>query len=133
MEEIETPSSNTTIQTALVDLYLNVKIRSTEEINNYSEVKLEEERLSLKDTEPLLLIEYIRSSIEILLNMRSEENALIKLKEDVKSVTSETPSIKEIPKVYEEQIQKLEEEVRSHIRVNLFCSVIHSSSRTQQK
>jgi len=105
------------MQEALVDLYLNVKIRSTEEINSYTEAKLDEERNSLKETDPLLLIEYIRASIEILLNMRSEENALIKTKdEEAVSVTSEK-SVKEIPKLYEQQIIKLEEETRSHIRV----------------
>ncbi len=117
------PSDNS-LQQALVDLYLNVKVRSTDEIEKYDEEKLEEERKTLKETEPLLLVEYIRTSIEILMNVRAEEKALVKSqKEETESVTSETPSQSEPPRAYEQQIQKLEEESRMHIRVRMLCPI----------
>ena len=113
------------MQKALIDLYLNVKVRSTEEITNYNEDKLEEEREVLKEATPLLLVDYIRSSIEILMNMRAEEQALIKAQNVNESILSES-SQKEPPKIYEEQIQKLEEESRSHIRVFLIKTLSFS-------
>ena len=122
MEESVSKPDIKDVKEALVSLYLNVKVRSTEEISAYNEAKLKEERDSLKDIEPLLLVEYIQSSIEILLNIRNEENALIKVDGgDTDSVASGVSSAKEIPKEYEKQIQLLEEEVRSHVRVNSLC------------
>ena len=110
------------VQRALVDLYLNVKIRNAEELSGFNKHKLEEEKKALKNTNSLLLIDYIRTSVEILINMRKDEDALINIKDD--SILSESiKSFKEIPKAYEDQLQKLEEEVRSHIRVLFY---IHS-------
>ena len=43
------------------------------QIDNYNEDKLKEERDQLKDTNPFLIIEYIKSSIEILLSLKLEE------------------------------------------------------------
>ncbi len=65
------------LQEQLVDLYLSVKIRSNEEIDNYSEELLSKERGKLKDCEAGTLIEYIKTSIEILMNMRLEEYHII--------------------------------------------------------
>lgn len=56
-----------------MDLYLSVKIRSNEEIDNYSEDLLSRERRKLRDVEASTLVEYIKTSIEILMNMRLEE------------------------------------------------------------
>lgn len=40
---------------------------------NYNSEKLKEEKEELVDVDPLLLIEYIKSSIEILINIKIEE------------------------------------------------------------
>ena len=48
------------VQEALIDLYLNVKVRNSDEISKYDEKKLEEEREELKETDSLVLIEYIK-------------------------------------------------------------------------
>jgi hypothetical protein len=104
------------VQRALIDLYLNVKIRNAEELREFSNDKFEEERKALKDTSSLLLVDYIRTSVEILINLRKDEDALINVKDE--SILNESiRSLKEISKHYEDQLQKLEEEVRSHIRV----------------
>ena len=50
-----------------------MKIRSNEEIDNYSEDLLSKERRKLRDVESTTLVEYIKTSIEILMNMRLEE------------------------------------------------------------
>ena len=74
------------IEDALIDLYLSVKIRSNEEVSQfkllivflqidaYNEEVLQEERERLKDTNPFTILEYIKTSIEILMNMKMEEH-----------------------------------------------------------
>lgn len=61
------------IQEALIDLYLNVKVRSKEEINDYDEDDLVKERENLYMTSPLDLINYIQTSVEILMNIKVED------------------------------------------------------------
>ena len=61
------------IQEALIDLYLNVKVRSKEEINDYEEDDLLKERDNLYLTSPLDLINYIQTSVEILMNIKVED------------------------------------------------------------
>ena len=61
----------------LVDMYLSVKIRKNEEIDKFNDKKLEEERAELLEDEPsaCTLIGYIKSSIEILMALKYENNA----------------------------------------------------------
>ena len=61
------------IQEALIDLYLNVKVRSKDEINNYDESDLVKERENLYMTSPIDLITYIQTSVEILMNIKVED------------------------------------------------------------
>ena len=61
------------IQEALIDLYLNVKVRSKEEISKYSEEDLSKERENLYLTSPIDLINYIQTSVEILMNIKVED------------------------------------------------------------
>ena len=61
---------------ALVDLFLSVKIRTNEEIDGYNKDKLADERVRLHNETKicnLTLVDYIKTSIEILMNMKSEE------------------------------------------------------------
>ena len=53
---------------------MSVKIRSNEEIDAYNEDILQEERERLQDTSPFTILEYIKTSIEILMNMKMEEH-----------------------------------------------------------
>lgn len=70
------------------------------------------EKARLQKLDTFLLIEYIRSSIEIAMNMNTEQ------KEESHNLgKSEEASIQDIRKGYEIVIQKLEEEVRGHIRI----------------
>ena len=43
------------------------------QIDNYNEDKLKVERKKIKDTDPFTIIDYIKTSIEILMNMKMEE------------------------------------------------------------
>jgi hypothetical protein len=62
------------LKEALLELYLSVKIRSDEEIDNYTEEQFKQEKEMMKDVDGFTLIDYIKSSIEILMNMKIEEN-----------------------------------------------------------
>jgi hypothetical protein len=63
-----------TLKEALLELYLSVKIRSDEEIDNYTEGQFKIEKEQMIDVDGFTLIDYIKSSIEILMNMKMEEN-----------------------------------------------------------
>ena len=103
----KSPTKN--LKEAIVDLYLNVKVRSQEEISKFNERKYESEKSVLLDKDPLLILEYIKSSIEIIMNIKAEDACPASSQGEI------TP--REPPKDYELIIQKLEAEVRSHIRV----------------
>mmetsp|Transcript_15301 Transcript_15301/g.14880 ORF Transcript_15301/g.14880 Transcript_15301/m.14880 type:complete len:107 (+) Transcript_15301:235-555(+) len=62
------------LKEALLELYLSVKIRSDEEIDNYTEEQFKKEKDALKEVDGFTLIDYIKSSVEILMNMKIEEN-----------------------------------------------------------
>jgi hypothetical protein len=63
-----------TLKEALLELYLSVKIRSDEEIDGYTEEQFRIEKEQMKDVDGFTLIDYIKSSVEILMNMKIEEN-----------------------------------------------------------
>jgi len=56
-----------------LELYLSVKIRSDEEIDNYNEEFFKEEKKLMADVDGFALIDLIKSSIEVLMNMKVEE------------------------------------------------------------
>jgi len=61
------------LKEGLLELYLSVKIRSDDEIDNYNEELFKEEKRQLLDIDGFALIDYIKQSIEVLMNMKVEE------------------------------------------------------------
>ena len=61
------------LKEGLLELYLSVKIRSDEEIDGYNEELFKEEKRQLREIDGFTLIDYIKSSIEVLMNMKVEE------------------------------------------------------------
>jgi hypothetical protein len=59
------------LQEAIVELYLSVKIRREGE--ELDESVLNEERDRLRDTDSFVVLEYIRNSFDILVNLKMEE------------------------------------------------------------
>ena len=62
------------LRQAVMELFLSVKIRSDEEIDAYNKDKFEAEKQELKEVDGFTLIDYIKQSIEMLMNMKMEEN-----------------------------------------------------------
>jgi hypothetical protein len=61
------------LRQAVMELFLSVKIRSDEEIDDYNKETFEKEQVELKGIDGYSLIDYIKSSIEVLMNMRMDE------------------------------------------------------------
>jgi hypothetical protein len=61
------------LKEAVLELYLSVKIRSDEEIDNYNENFFKDEKGQMAHVDGFTLIDYIKTSIEILMNMKVEE------------------------------------------------------------
>ena len=66
------------VRKAILELYLNVKIRSQEEIGQMTEDAMDTERQKLGRVDTVDLIDYIKQSVEILMHMRIEEFEMFK-------------------------------------------------------
>ena len=62
-----------TLKGAIVELYLAIKIRSAEELLEVNEHSLESERNKLMFQDCFVILEYIRSSIEIIMSLKIED------------------------------------------------------------
>ena len=73
-ESTENGHDTTDIKEAIIDLYLAIKIRSTEELDkiNDGNLKTEKEKL-IENVDSFQILEYIRSSIEIIMNLKIED------------------------------------------------------------
>ena len=58
---------------AIIDLYCAIKIRSTEELERITDEDLVTEKLKLLKISSFNLIEYIRASIEVIMNLKIED------------------------------------------------------------
>ena len=71
-------SSEMIVRKAIIDLYLNVKIRSQEEIQAMNDDMMDKEKDKLSKVDTLDIIDYIKHSVEILMHMRIDEFELFK-------------------------------------------------------
>jgi hypothetical protein len=62
------------LKEAILELYLSVKIRSDDEIDGYTEEQFKLEKQEMRQVDGFTLIDHIKSSIEILMNMKMEDN-----------------------------------------------------------
>ena len=68
------PETTSSIKDAIIDLYLAIKIRSTEELDRINEGNLNDEKDKLmSQADCFQILEYIRSSIEIIMNLKIED------------------------------------------------------------
>ena len=79
------------IKEAIIDLYLAIKIRSTEELDKINDGNLKTEKEKLMDNvDAFQILEYIRSSIEIIMNLKIEDLE----RNDDKNPNSKKPTTK---------------------------------------
>ncbi len=112
--------SHTSIEDAIVDLYLNVKILKQEDVTillnqleKYDEKAKEQVRQTLRKTNPFTIIEYIKRSIDILVDLKVQEQLQHneKIKEDSNFTFEDSCS------EYEKLLRKLESDIRNYIKV----------------
>ena len=62
------------IKEAIIDLYLAIKIRSTDELDKINDDNLKDEKRKLMTSvDCFQILEYIRSSIEIIMNLKIDD------------------------------------------------------------
>ena len=108
------------IKNQLIDLYLSVKVRKSEDIKNITEEYINNERNNLKNIPIIDIINYIQNSIDILVEMRATEKYEEKLKKDEekdKYINKENPEDSNGLKLYEGMLIEAEKNIRGHIRV----------------
>ena len=108
------------IKKQLFDLYLSVKVRKSEEIEQLTSEDVDRERQNLKHLSLISIMNYIQNSIDILVDLRANEKYEEKLeKEESKDnyINKEDPKDANGLKLYEGMLIKLEGDLRSHIRV----------------
>lgn len=125
------PNSSENLEEAIVDLYLEIKLQTQDQDLDKEEYSIEKEKLMSID--PFVVVEYIWSTIEILLKLKAEEiGEKMKSKSRTTqehstpnaSITSFNDVVLDTPsKGYEEMLVKLETDIRNHIRV----SSLHSN------
>jgi len=73
--ELDRESSDVrNVKEAIIDLYLAIKIRSTDELDKINDGNLNDEKTKLMTTvDCFQILEYIRSSIEIIMNLKIDD------------------------------------------------------------
>ena len=102
------------------------------QIDTYNEESLAAEREKLRDVDPFTVIEYIKASVEILMNMKMDEQQTQTGKKMKKTIDDDLISLQSSSRKmngdgddasnsfqsqYEQQLQKYEAEVRNHIKI----------------
>ena len=95
------------IKLELINLYLNIKIRTQEEVNSLTEENLLSEAENIMNLPLLDVIEYVKSTIDIIVSIKVDT----KIKEYKDSLNEDNNAATE----YETLLQKLESSLRQHI------------------
>lgn len=104
--EEEESAAEQNLHQAIIELYLSVKVRNHHESDSLTESKVGEERSNLSEVDSFTILDYIRNSFDILMSMKVDETR----KSTRHSDKSENNDL-------EKMLQKLEGDVRQHIRV----------------
>ncbi len=108
------------IKDLLIDLYLSVKVRKSEEIETLLPENIDLERNIIKHLPVIDIIGYIQNSIDTLVELRANDLYEQKIeKEESKSkyINYENPEDANGLKLYEGMLIKAEGDLRNHIKV----------------
>ena len=96
-----------TLEESIIDLYINIKLRKTEDNQSHEEIE------KLRKTSPKIILEYIKSSIDILISTTVKEKL-----ERISANNSEINNLDENEvNLYEKQLRQVESDIRNHIKV----------------
>ena len=122
------------VRDQLIDLYLYIKVRNSEDIKNLTQDHLNNERKSLKKLPIFDIINYIQNSIDVLVELKLLEKMKeqLELEESKKSFKNlEDPNDLNGLKLYEGMLINAEEKIRNHIRVRiniLFINILQNNN-----
>ena len=112
--------SKNEIKNKLIDLYLFLKIRKSEELENITREDIENEKDSLNILPTIDIINYIKESIETLIELKACEKYEEKILNDEykkKYRNTEDKNDENGLILYEGMLIKAEKDIRKHIRV----------------
>ena len=112
----------------LMKMYLELKVRKKEEIEELSKEKKIEEKQDLKKLSLIELINYISNHINILIVIKSNLKYEEKMKKAKEAVEDDDSSDKKtLAKQYEELLIKAENDIRKHIKVsNYYLTIFYN-------
>ena len=122
------------VRAQLIDLYLYIKVRNSEDIKNLTQDHLNNERKSLKKLPIFDIINYIQNSIDVLVELKLMEKMKeqLELEESKKSFKNlEDPNDLNGLKLYEGMLIDAEKKIRNHIRVRtniLFINILQNNN-----
>lgn len=103
------------LKSAIIDLYQNIKIRKKTDTQKIDETFLQQEKISLQSISPLVLIDYMKTHLSLLIDLKVSEK-LSKQKtnpsEFYSTYGSETPSNE-----YEKLLRRYESDIRNYIKI----------------
>ena len=114
--------SKNEIKNKLIDLYLFLKIRKSEELDNITKEDIKNERDSLAILPTTDIINYIKDSIEALIELKACEKYEEKILNDEskkKYRNTEDKNDENGLMLYEGMLIQAEKDIRKHIRVNI--------------
>ena len=114
--------SKNEIKNKLIDLYLFLKIRKAEELDNITKEDIKNERDSLVILPTTDIINYIKDSIEALIELKACEKYEEKILNDEskkKYRNTEDKNDENGLMLYEGMLIQAEKDIRKHIRVNI--------------
>jgi len=103
-------TTNDDLQNAIIELYQQIKIRIKDDKRILQEEDKQREYSNLRKISPFTVIDYIKKSIDIIINFKGEE----KFHDYLKSYMSSIQNSNQLQ--YESQLQKQEEQIRSLYR-----------------
>ena len=114
--------SKNEIKNKLIDLYLFLKIRKSEELENITKEDIKNEKDSLAILPTTDIINYIKDSIEALIELKACEKYEEKILNDEskkKYRNTEDKNDENGLMLYEGMLIQAEKDIRKHIRVNI--------------
>ena len=110
------------IKSQLLDLYLSIKVRKTEDIKNLTQDNYNKEKKSLENLPISDIISYIQNSIDVLVEIKSFEKFQEKIKKEEEKnnyINNENENDLNGLKLYEGMLINAEKSIRNHIRVRI--------------
>jgi len=135
-----TTNTKSSLEDSLVDLYLSIKIRKSEDIDKLTSDDYQCERQNLKRISPITIVEYIKSTIEILINLKVEEKLLNEKRKLAASESSFNSSLAELivnsnnfknNTAYENIIKELDGQLRKMIKNEQYLKIQLDSLKTK--